>query len=364
MTSDGVAHAPRAANRGGDLPRLTSLRAFAAFVVFMFHVRKNTEWAIADGFFMHGYVGVGFFFILSGFVLTWSTRPDTTPTDFFLKRFARVYPSHFVMLLVALALPLLAAPVTALGVAANVTLTQAWFFDWNVVFGLNAVSWSLSCEFFFYAFTPFLLRALHKWNTRRIVWVLGGWFVAMSAVAISMGLAGNRADVYAYTNPLVRSGEFVLGVMLAKLALHGRMPTIPMRAALAAVAVAWAGTYNRFLPQSVSDVLFALPFALVVIAAANADSRDAPGILRHRSLIYAGQVSFAFYLVHELVLINGNLIWGMGPVTLPLRALLLTAVTGACFMFAMALHEWVEKPAQQAIRGWRRRGRGTGALNS
>ena len=195
MTSDGIAHTPGPAHRGMDLPRLTSLRAFAAFVVFLFHIRKNTDWAVGDSLYMHGYVGVGFFFILSGFVLTWATKPGTSATEFYWRRFARVYPSHFVMLVVALLLPRLAAPVTPLGVAANVTLTQAWFYDWDVAFGLNAVSWSLSCEFFFYLCTPFLLRRVHAWRASRVAGVLGGWFVLMSVAAVVLGLAGNRADV-------------------------------------------------------------------------------------------------------------------------------------------------------------------------
>lgn len=350
MASDGAMRVSAAAGVGKDLPRLTSLRAFAAFAVFLFHVRKNTEWSVGDSFVAHGYTGVGFFFILSGFVLTWSTKPSVTTTDFYVRRIARVYPSHFVMLLIALMLPRLAHPVTPTGIVANVTLTQAWFPDWDVAFGLNAVSWSLSNEFFFYAFTPFLLRATHRWSTRRVIAVLGTWFLCSAIAAAAMGLAGNATDVYAYANPAIRSGEFVLGILLAMLAIRGKLPAIPMWTGVGTVAAAWALTYNRWLPQSIGDLIFDIPFVILIAAAASADIHDKQGILRHRWLVYAGQVSFAYYLVHELVLFNGAPLWGAGPSHMLARLALTAAVAIACFLLAMALHEWVERPLQRRIR--------------
>lgn len=137
--------------------------------------------------------------------------------------------------------------------------------------------------------------------------------------------------------------------------MRGRTPRVPMWLGLVAVGVAWAVTYNRSVPQSVTDVVFAVPFALVVIGAARADLEDRRGMLRHRFLVYAGQVSFAFYLVHELVLLNGELVWGDGPAGIGPKVLLTLAVTAVCFLLAMALHEGVEKPAQAAIRAWSRR---------
>ena len=83
----------------GTLPRLTSLRAFAALVVFLSHldIRGGTLGA-AGPFVAYGYVGVGFFFVLSGFVLTWSYVPGAPVGAFYLRRFARIWPNHFVML--------------------------------------------------------------------------------------------------------------------------------------------------------------------------------------------------------------------------------------------------------------------------
>ena len=77
-----VSTAPPAPSAGERLPSLTGLRAIAALMVFGFHV-----WAL--GIFAspgvnkvlahsvsEGVIGVTFFFILSGFVLTWTARDN------------------------------------------------------------------------------------------------------------------------------------------------------------------------------------------------------------------------------------------------------------------------------------------------
>lgn len=349
MTSDGVPHDPLTSGQGVDLPRLTSLRAFAAFAVFLYHIRKDTAWSASDGPVMHGYVGVGFFFILSGFVLTWSTRPGTSAGQFYGRRFARVYPSHLVMMLVALVVPVIAFPVTAAGVVTNLTLTQAWFAPWEIAFGLNGVSWSLSCEFFFYLCTPWLLMASRTWRNRVAIGVFGGWFAVTSIASVALSFVG--CDIWAYVNPLLRSGEFGLGMLFALLASRRSLPRVPLAVGVGLVAVAWFATQNRAIPQTVGDLIFDVPFLALVVAAASADLRGKAALILHsRFMVYAGRISFAYYLVHELVLFNGNLVWGQGPQTRPLQALLTVGVATLCFVVAMALHHGVEKPMQSWLR--------------
>src|SRR3954470_17084064 len=88
-TSDSVSHGRR------DLPSLTGLRWVAALLVFAFHSAGygvlTTSWWHLTRF---GFIGVSFFFVLSGVVLTWSSRPGQTSRQFYWRRFARIYPSH------------------------------------------------------------------------------------------------------------------------------------------------------------------------------------------------------------------------------------------------------------------------------
>ena len=98
----------------------------------------------------------------------------------------------------------------------------------------------------------------------------------------------------------------MLGVLLAVLVEKGwrpRLPFVPCVALLLVVAgIVSVGLGNH--PQSVVDVVLAPLFALVILSAALADLGGRRGILRHRAFIYLGEVSFGFYLVHELVIVN------------------------------------------------------------
>src|SRR5580765_4025535 len=88
------------------LPALTSLRFFAAFHVFLFHIQAMG--AVFGAVWFQklssiGYVGVSFFFVLSGFILvyTYAGKPINAG-DFWRARFARVYPAYAVALLLTL----------------------------------------------------------------------------------------------------------------------------------------------------------------------------------------------------------------------------------------------------------------------
>ena len=104
----------------------------------------------------------------------------------------------------------------------NLVLLQAWVPSWEVIFSNNAVSWSLSCEAFFYLMTPFVLNRLDGMRYRVKAALLGGWFLLMATVSYILAAQSNFMDVVVYANPLLRSGEFALGLALGLFALKVR----------------------------------------------------------------------------------------------------------------------------------------------
>ena len=167
--------------------------------------------------FNFGTVGVTFFFVLSGFVLTWSTRPDLPASTFYRRRFARIYPSYFAMFLltvVAIAIwPNIGLARGWLGIVTTIFMLQAWFPMANYpVFSYNGPEWSLSCEAFFYAVFPFVQRILRLLTPRRQdVLVLGCILVAVVASALSIR---SHYSVM-YIKPPIRLPEFMIGMWLA-----------------------------------------------------------------------------------------------------------------------------------------------------
>jgi peptidoglycan/LPS O-acetylase OafA/YrhL len=211
--------APAGAPAGRPLPRLTSLRAVAALAVFAFHLGR---WdVLPQNPLPLGYVGVGFFFVLSGFILTWSAQSGTTARRFWWRRFARVYPLHLVTALAALALPVTAFRTTPAGVGANLALVQAWVPVEDVVYSLNGVSWSLSNEAAFYLAFPVLVVVLGTLSHRRRCLVAVAVVCLTVVVVVLLGTDAPAAVTAVYSHPLLRLSDFVLGVVAGAGAARG-----------------------------------------------------------------------------------------------------------------------------------------------
>lgn len=340
------------------LPSLTALRAPAALLVVGYHLSLRTPWLEGGPLVDTGFVGVALFFALSGFVLQWSTRPADPATGFWVRRLARIYPAHVLTALIALVVPVTIFSPTALSIAANLTLTQSLFPLYDVVYGLNGVSWSLSCELVFYVVAPFLFAWAHSRSTRSAVLALGGWWAVMAAAGIVLGSASGLTDSLAYPNPVIRSGEFVLGALAALLLRRGWEPPAAVRPLpmTGLVVLVYAVLAVTGLPHTTASVVLAPCCVLLVVALARADARGEIRWTRARPLQWAGEVSFALYLVHELVILN------LVPLVPPLASGAGAAGLGWClaavclsFGAAAVLHHLWEKPCQRVIlRAWGR----------
>ena len=208
--------------------------------------------------------------------------------------------------------------------------------------GLNGVSWTLCCEVAFYALWPGLLA---WWVLLRLRWI---WLTAVTAWALWLLalLAGPTSEawrIYLTIFPPLRVGEFLLGVALALTIERGwRCParlgaTLAFLAVLAGVLRLLSFTHRTLVPGAVLDVAF----VAVIAAAASTDLRGKPGMLCARWPVYAGEVSFAFYLVHLAIIRNV-------PSHVHVSSTLMVPVVAAASVAgAVGLHHLVEQPAQR-----------------
>jgi len=245
------------------LPALTSLRFLAAFHVALFHmneigVLQGPPWLkVFAGI---GYVGVSFFFVLSGFILVYTyAGRNIVLRDFWQTRFARIYPAYLFALLLTSPFWIIGAlkmhvPFFAFGErhfaltsALVVLLLQSWVP--GAALSWNAVSWSLSVEALFYLIFPFVLLRFGKfsrkvlWTTIPVCWLAG---LAISGGFLAMRPAGapyvSSADWSAAVNfvkffPLVRLPEFLMGMACGFLFLRSeRNPMLALPAHIARIA--------------------------------------------------------------------------------------------------------------------------------
>jgi peptidoglycan/LPS O-acetylase OafA/YrhL len=339
------------------LPSLTGLRWLAALLVFGLHLRNlgylnGTPIDIVGCAFMAGATGVSFFFVLSGFVLTWSARPHDTATGFWRRRIARIFPVHLATAVAAMFMGsamLGQSRPTDPQLVANLLLIHSWWPAWWQT--LNPVSWSLACEAFFYATFPALALMLRRLGHRPLT--------ALAAAAIATVMVLPWANTHyalglvLFSSPLARLPEFILGAVLARLVQvgHWRGPGLKASSAIAVAGYILASVASADFAFAACTVL---GFALVIPAAALADVRELPSVWRQPALVRLGELSFAFYMVHILVLHAGSAILTTLPV--PIGA---AAAFAASLALSRLSYEAVERPARQLIL--RTRGRRLGA---
>lgn len=347
------------------LPTLTGMRFIAAAMVFFFHVMPENMFSSPEAgstygaiFYHGGWAGVGFFFVLSGFVLTWVAKPSDRTTSFWRRRLLKIYPNHFVTFIAAFLLLTFVSDISVKGstAAANFFLVHSWFPQLDVRISLNDVTWSLSCELLYYLAFPLLFVLVKRIRPDRLwMWATG---VAVTAVLV-IPLVATLLPMEPFIPPLglsesqfwfilqfppVRMLEFLFGMILARFVMTGR--TLPLgfggAVALAVAAYALAPLFPPVF--NVVAVMF-VPMGLVVAAGAVADVEGRRTLLSSRTLVWLGEVSFAFYLWHRLVLIYGHQALGAGEQwSTPVVIAILVLLFGVSLALAALTYTFVERP--------------------
>ncbi|GLW05782.1 acyltransferase [Microtetraspora sp. NBRC 13810] len=362
---------------GGRIPALTGMRWWAALLVFFYHAAigplifpepqnlfgQFTLTLLDPG----GGLGVSFFFVLSGFVLTWSARAGDTPVRIWRRRAVKIYPNHLAVCFLAIGVMLATGFTDQLHhVLPTLLLVQTWTPDFWAAVGVNGVSWSLACELLFYVCFPLWIWLITKIRPERL------WYWACAVIAAVMlvpAVATLLPDTpkllwapmsapeywFAYKFPVPRMLEFVLGILLARIVMTGRWINLPLRAAWALMAVGYVvAMFSPPLFRLVGATI--IPIALLIPALATRDLRGGRTLLGSRTMVWLGNISFAFYLFHRMVLeytvraFGEDFQWNLGwALAATLIALLVTT------LLAAALFEFFEKPIYRRFSEPRRK---------
>ena len=267
-----------------------------------------------------GYVGVNFFFVLSGFVLAYAYVEDgrmtTSAGRFWRARFARIYPMHLVGVLLALPLFVLGSTANhvqlaavakegAIQVALSALLVQAWVPAH--VFDLNGPSWSLSCEAFFYALFPLLVRLVGKLRVRGLVVAWRRRVGARARSAARAQRAGERARAHerARPGPPPQSADALAGLRHRggeRAAVPAWGPRQWSRAPIVAAAtfvliLALLAESDRLPFALLHNGLLDPLWALLVFALA-ARGGDARGV-GSDPFVRGGHASYSLYVLHK-----------------------------------------------------------------
>lgn len=366
------------------LPSLTGLRFPAAFLVFLFHaalpfaaVRLFADSTFAGGFAaattQAGGVGVTFFFVLSGFVLTWSARAGDSPKAFWRRRFVKIYPNYVVAWV--LAMLLFAGPQTpGWRALANLLMLQSWIPDFATNFSVDPPAWSLGVEAVFYAAFPLLIMLVRRIRPDRVkLWITGVIAGIMLTPLLTYLLVPAGTEVMPnapttsplqywvdYVLPLPRILDFALGILLARAVQLGRWRNIGMlwSGLLMIISYPIASVVPHLYGQRAVCIV---PIALLIAATATADINGKFTPFRNRTMVWLGNISFAFYLMHYIVLAYARKLFGTDLFSTPVAIALLLSVLAVSILVSWALYTAVEHPL---TRHWSKPRKRTPILNA
>jgi peptidoglycan/LPS O-acetylase OafA/YrhL len=393
------APAPRAVPDGGQLAALTSLRFVAAFSVLVLHYRDllgpMPDWVFRG--IVGGQYGVPFFFVLSGFILTWRYHgwfaegvADGGFWRFQRFRLARIYPVYVVGLLLDTPWHLCerAGQLGEMGQTfwaswlLNLIGLQAWVPAMPFAMFWNTPAWSVSAEFFFYATFPFACAWLARRvrSTAGLAALLAAVVVAGIAlycaviwlVYVAFPLSSETQYIMLVYNPLLRFSEFLAGCIAGQIFLQWRARAVPPSSpadlararrrrdavivlCLLAVCVRiWMPDYTGpsqalwTLDYAVKYPIFILPFVAVILAIASGPTFLSP-LLERPWMVLLGESSYALYMIHWSATSFLRLHWLGEWSTPPVHVAFLLATVGA----SVLLYRRFELPWRERLRGSR-----------
>ena len=350
--------------RPPTLRAITSVRFFAALHVALCHIAANyTRWGPFAGFIRAGYTGVSFFFVLSGFILTYSHASEYeqhrgSPRRFYLARFARIYPVYALsMLLAGLLVPeTFSNPLHLIAYAADFLMIQAWSI--RMVNFFNVAAWTLSCEAVFYLLFPWLiLRLKPATRTQALAAITALWLLAMlfptlvlarhfgPHLATWLPMDESRLAFTIRRIPLFAIPEFLAGMSIGWLYL--RFPP-SRRAGLILAATGTAATCTALLlgdhlPAVMLHNGLLIPAYAAVILGLSTEN-PLTRTLCAAPLVLLGESSYVFYLFHFEIdhLLTHTFHAATTPAAAAWKLLIMIP-------FSVGLYLAVERPARRAI---------------
>ena len=334
-------------------------RGFAAVWVVLYHADLTVDAAFgaefAGGIFETGFLGVDFFFVLSGFIIAYAHAGDlgnaSVVPKYLKRRVSRIYPLVAVLTTLKLGYGLL----LGIGVPPEKLNLDTYISSYLLLpvspdsgGRLIDVTWTLSYEMLFY----FVFLAGLFYGRRALLMTLGLWSVAAVAYSFTPMTSLDFMKSFVLN---AHAAQFTMGVGIAFALQAIKVSPKLSRGLLAVGAIAlflgislgMGDTAN--LTVSARALYWGVTFALLVAGAVFLEANSplkVPALLN-----YLGKASFSIYLAHtsaQQVLVEigrkagtENFLTSQGG----MWALVVVSVVGGC-----ACYELVERPLNAAFR--------------
>lgn len=291
-------------------PALTGIRALGAAAVFFVHCPFYLGYTLVIDV-------MAFFFVLSGFLIVYLYYTNEGITrgkvkNYFINRFARIYPVYFFLVTIAI---LLKHDFRPLFLFKNYTLTHALFY--NQADRVIQQSWSITVEECFYVLAPLIMYLLRRFNFFvSLMFGAATLLVALIVSTLPISFLHTANFVFSITF-FGHFFEFYCGIFLALMILKVQQQHQPLlqgkkftlmgtTGILLCFAVLMASGNMNDPDKQIEYVLvnnFILPVPIAVLYYGLIREKSFTSkILSSKLLGIAGRTSYSFYLVHVLVI--------------------------------------------------------------
>jgi peptidoglycan/LPS O-acetylase OafA/YrhL len=359
-----------------EIKELTGIRFFAAFHVLFFHnyytagsIVPSTP-SFLKNIFSFGDSAVAFFFILSGFILSYVYVNDknelkTSKTSFAWARFSRLYPVYIFALIMDLPRGInyflseydLSTGLIKIFISltAYLTMLQSWYP--RVTASWNPPAWSLSVEAFFYIIFPFIIPVLFKLKANLKV------LISLYLLPIILYFVLDHVLLVDFQNPTVatlwrsfpalRVTEFLIGILLGKIFREqGRLVSWIKKNTKLASLMFWGSLiFSLFIVAIDLNIArelrmnaFLIPcFAIMILLLASTKIKYT-GFFRLDEVVLLGNASFTLYIIHQPVLYYMNFI------ALEKGILFFTLYCFITITLSLLIYKYFEVPMQRILR--------------
>ncbi len=289
------------------ISHLQSLRGIAAIIILLHHQKSISRNLAQNDFMANSDLAVDFFFVLSGFVIALNYQNIVftlkTAISFIKKRFLRLYPLHFIMLLIYLMLELLKyyfEKETGLisnepsfsksnfsSFISNLFLLQGLV---DSELSYNEVSWSISFEFYTYILFAFIIFFIRN---KIIYFSLIVLITILSLIFVyKLGLM-DESNRLGY---LRCSYSFFLGTLAYN--INNKIKDINL--SILEIPIFLITIYLFcYIPNT---TFMPFMFALLILTLNQTNKGYIKRLLNNKFLIYIGKISYSIYMIHYLVI--------------------------------------------------------------
>jgi peptidoglycan/LPS O-acetylase OafA/YrhL len=311
------------------LPGVQVARAIAALSVAYFHSYIALRWFPQDAihpvepFATWGFLGVEFFFAISGYVICLVTdRPSFTVTSFAVKRIFRLYPLVILFCVVQYQLEVH----RIVTVTADHSITR-------ILYGMSllpdsgeryyAVTWTLEHEVIFYAMAATLIPYVGRWGLAAVL-------LGLALIARYAEPAFGNIHVFATVH-----ADFLAGIVAYQ--LRDRFRMLGSWAPLGAgIACYWMGA-KGYLP-------FGIPIGSVLLLSGLINAQWPWQRWPLSWMVALGDASYSIYLSHWIMLyLSNRLAWGIEPKLVPAEVWRTGTLIVICLL-SLALWRLFERP--------------------